>query len=114
MAQYLGKVKGSRGQGFQRIGNKATGLTTECNGWDIGVKVVAEYDELQERDVMRIYMTSGSGGRYKTIEIAKVEDMECGRIVSWYDRGNYLASKTDLPETPKATGDCIGVGIDAK
>ena len=68
MAQFRGTVQGSRSQ-TSRLGGKEKGLVTECNGWNIGVKCVARYNEEADRDEIMIYKTSGSGygGEFKHI-----------------------------------------------
>ena len=72
MAQYRGTVQGNRSM-TSRLGHKTTGLTTECNGWDIGVRCYAYYDEETGKDVIEITKTSGSGygGVRETIAIIK-------------------------------------------
>ena len=44
MAQFRGTVQGNRSE-TSRLGHKTSGLVTECNGWNIGVKCVARYNE---------------------------------------------------------------------
>ena len=68
MAQFRGTVQGNRSE-TSRLGHKTSGLVTECNGWNIGVKCVARYNEEADRDEIMIYKTSGSGygGEFKHI-----------------------------------------------
>ena len=68
MAQFRGTVQGNRSE-TSRLGHKTTGLTTECNGWNIGVKCIARYNEKAGVDEIMIYETSGSGygGEFKHI-----------------------------------------------
>ena len=68
MAQFIGRVQGNR-QEETRLGHKTSGLRTECNGYRIGVKCVARYNEEADRDEIMIYKTSGSGhgGEFKHI-----------------------------------------------
>ena len=60
MAQFRGTVQGNRSQ-TSRLGHKSSGLETECNGWNIGVRCVARYNKEADRDEIMIYKTSGSG-----------------------------------------------------
>ena len=60
MAQFIGRVQGNREE-ETRLGHKTSGLRTECNGYRIGVKCVARYNEEADRDEIMIYETSGSG-----------------------------------------------------
>ena len=68
MAQFRGTVQGNRSE-TSRLGHKTSGLVTECNGWNIGVKCVARYNKEADRDEIMIYKTSGSGygGEFKHI-----------------------------------------------
>ncbi len=58
MARFLGAVKGNKG-GVTRLGTPNSGMTTSCNGWNLGVDVIASVDE-KGRDVFHIYKTGGS------------------------------------------------------
>lgn len=59
MAQYRGTISGRRGEA-SRLGDKTSGLTTECNGWDIGTRCNIEYNEEKDRDEITLTLTSGS------------------------------------------------------
>lgn len=59
MAQYRGTISGRRGEA-SRLGDKRSGLTTECNGWSIGAQCSIEYNAEKDRDEIRITLTSGS------------------------------------------------------
>ena len=71
MAQFIGRVQGNREE-ETRLGHKTSGLRTECNGYKIGVKCVARYNEKAGRDEIEIYITNGSGygGLHKHIATA--------------------------------------------
>lgn len=69
MAQFRGTVKGNRTQA-SRLGYKTSGLTTECNGWNSGVKVVARDED--DNDLFDIYATGGSGNGQRNIWIGTV------------------------------------------
>ena len=73
MAQYRGTVKGGRSL-TSRLGHKTTGLITECNGWNIGVTCVANYDPKTDTDVIEVYKTSGSGYGGNYIKIAEIKE----------------------------------------
>ena len=60
MAQFIGRVQGNR-QETTKLGHKTSGLRTECNGYKIGVKCVARYNKITEKDEIAIYITNGSG-----------------------------------------------------
>ena len=59
MAQFRGTVHGNRSVA-SRLGHKSSGLTTECNGWNIGIECYAYYDDEKNRDVIKVYKTRGS------------------------------------------------------
>lgn len=73
MAQFRGTVQGNRGEA-SRLGNKSSGLTVTCNGWNMGVKVVATYDNETDTDVFKVYKTGGSHSP-NGVEVAKFEDL---------------------------------------
>ena len=73
MAQYRGTVEGGRSQA-SRLGHKTTGLTTRCNGWNIGVTCVAYYDKDSDTDLIDVYKTGGSSNGRPTTLIATVVD----------------------------------------
>jgi len=57
MAHFRGTVVGGRSEA-SRLGHKTTGLTTNCNTWNLGVKV--EADHIDGEDVFRVFRTGGS------------------------------------------------------
>ena len=71
MAQFIGRVQENK-QEITRLGHKTSGVRTECNGYRIGVKCVARYNEKAGRDEIEIYITNGSGygGLHKHIATA--------------------------------------------
>ena len=60
MARFIGEVRGNRGA-ITRLGSKSSGMNTECNGWNSGVKVTAIYNAEFDIDEFLIYATNGSG-----------------------------------------------------
>ena len=66
MAQFKGTVEGNRGEA-SRLGSKANGMVTTCNGWNMGVTVVATHDD--GVDTFEIWQTGGSnrGNRDKLL-----------------------------------------------
>jgi hypothetical protein len=59
MAQFIGYVKGSRGEA-SRLGSSASGIRAQAQGWNVGVLVDGHVFEGQ--DVFNLYATSGSSG----------------------------------------------------
>lgn len=60
MAHFRGTLSGSRGEA-SRLGNKNSGLMTECNGWNLGATSTIEYNEKKDRDEVSVSITRGSG-----------------------------------------------------
>ena len=58
MAHFRGIVKNDSGEA-SRLGNKKTGLTVTCDGWDDGIKVIAHVNK-DGQNVFRIYKTGGT------------------------------------------------------
>ena len=70
MAQFRATISGGRGE-VSRLGSKASGVLTEANGWNSGVKVVGYVDD-QGNDVFDIFATSGSSHINTRIFIGQV------------------------------------------
>jgi hypothetical protein len=60
MAHFIGYMEGSRGQ-VSRLGTKRSGMVTQVQGWNFGVKAAIYYNEKTDRDEVRIMLTHGSG-----------------------------------------------------
>ena len=73
MAQFRGTVQGNRSQS-SRLGHKTSGLTTECNGWNIGVRCYAYFDEETGKDTINVTVTGGSGGGRNCETIATITE----------------------------------------
>jgi hypothetical protein len=61
MAQYYANIQGNRGEAT-RMGTKSSGLHAHVRGWNIGVRVSVSWDEVNKKDIVTIYQTSGSNG----------------------------------------------------
>lgn len=85
MAQFRGTVQGNRG-GASRLGSKASGLRTTCNGWQSGVEVVASVNEETGQDEFVIWATGGSSPRFGAVRIGTVTtDADGNAVVSLSD-----------------------------
>ena len=60
MAQFRGVVSGARGEA-SRLGNKVSGLTVKCDGWEAGVRVIAYHHRDTGEDCFDVEITRGSG-----------------------------------------------------
>ena len=59
MSHFRGTVIGGRGE-TSRLGHKTTGLTTNCNTWDLGIKVDVRF--VNGQNIFKVYKTGGSNG----------------------------------------------------
>lgn len=57
MAQFYGTIQGNRSEA-SRLSTKASGLTAQVNGWDIGVRVEAGH--YNGEDQVSVIITGGS------------------------------------------------------
>ena len=80
MAQFMGKVRGSKG-GASRLGTKKSGLTVAANAWDVGVRVVARHEN--GGDCFDIFMTAGSNNPAGSgVHIGTVQETDGGTVFS--------------------------------
>lgn len=66
MARFIGTVQGNRKE-VSRCGTAKSGLTTICNGWDIGAR--CELQVINNVDQITIYLTSGSNQSTEAIRL---------------------------------------------
>lgn len=71
MAQFRATISGQRGSETSRIGNKTSGITTNTNGWNSGVRVVGGVNEDGD-DQFTIYATRGSSPHRESVYIGYV------------------------------------------
>ena len=73
MAQYRGTCLGNRTE-TSRLGHKSSGLVTTCNGWRVGVRCEAIFNEETQRDEIHVYSTGGSTGATRSKLITIIEE----------------------------------------
>ncbi len=61
MAHFYGEVFGARGSA-SRLGGKK-GMSAHVRGWDLGARIEIFFDEKKQKDIVRVYKTSGSNGQ---------------------------------------------------
>lgn len=88
MAHFRGTVQGSRGEA-SRLGGKESGLTTTCNGWDLGVTCDARHTDGKDRIRITITSGSGSGNVLGTMDVHRLYDE--GQLVVNLDPSLLLA-----------------------
>jgi len=64
MAQFIGSVKGHRGEA-SRLGGKESGIRTSAQGWNVGIDVRGSVNDKGE-DQFDVYLTSGSNGCHQS------------------------------------------------
>ncbi len=72
MAHFRGTVQGMKGEA-SRLGSVKSGLTTICQGWNLGIKVYAEVDSAGH-DQFTVYKTSGSNHSEPDTKIYSTKD----------------------------------------
>jgi hypothetical protein len=79
MAQFLGSVKGARGEAT-RLGHKSTGLRTTANGWNLGA--YASIVHVNGEDIVSVSITRGSNGGGNDLRLGsyKIVDNEIVKI----------------------------------
>ena len=74
MSQFYASVTGSRGSTVTKTGDKQTGIFAHIRGWNIGIKVDCTYDKETDKDIIRVYKTSGSQGAKRDKFIGEYTD----------------------------------------
>jgi hypothetical protein len=80
MARFRGTIKGpGAGASISRLGSKASGLITNANGWDVGVRVEARV--VAGKDTFDVHLTGGSNGGQRTVFLGTFDEGDLGRAV---------------------------------
>jgi hypothetical protein len=79
MAQYLAEISSRRGRAVHRLGDKSTGAAARCQGWELGVEIVASWED--GGDVFRVFRTGGSDNPDRRALIAVLRGVDCELIV---------------------------------
>ena len=77
MARFYADIQGNRGEGT-RCGTKKSGIGGHIRGRNIGCSVDILYDKDKEKDVMTVYLTSGSNGHTEKV-IGEFEEVGYGK-----------------------------------
>jgi hypothetical protein len=64
MAHFYGDLKG-RFKPATKCGSKQSGMTTHIRSWTMGIKTICEYDEINNRNVFKVFLTGGSNNTSK-------------------------------------------------
>lgn len=59
MAHFYASIQGNRGEAT-RMGSKGSGISGHIRGWNVGARVTCSHEN--DKDVVRIYKTTGSAG----------------------------------------------------
>lgn len=71
MSRFYGSMDGSAKTTATRRGTAASGIGAHIRGWNAGIRVSGSADG--DKDVFRVYMTSGSNGLFVDQFIGYVE-----------------------------------------
>lgn len=77
MSQFYGIVSGmARTQGTRR-GSITSGIETNANSWEIGIKARVYWNVEKKQEIAQVFLTSGSGGRRESKLLGEftVEDL---------------------------------------
>lgn len=61
MAQFRATIKGQRGEA-SRLGSKKSGIYSNLNAWNIGLRVYLTHNETTGKDEIDVTLTGGSNG----------------------------------------------------
>lgn len=77
MSQFYGIVSGMAKTEATRRGSITSGIETNANSWEIGIKARVLWDEENKREIARVFLTDGSGGRRESKLLGEftVEDL---------------------------------------
>lgn len=67
MARFYGSIRGNRGEAT-RMGSAKSGFFGSINGWNVGASVSLSDDK--GKDCVSVRITSGSNGRFSSIQLA--------------------------------------------
>lgn len=84
MARFRGTVQGSRGSGASRLGHD--GITTEANGWELGVQVKGSKVYGDKDDCFTVYATRGSNAHHERQRIAEVAGVDGQRRITLFGK----------------------------
>ena len=80
MAHFRGTITGSQDKEISRLGHKSTGLITEANGWDIGIRVEMSHNKETGYDEATVFLTSGSNHRESDKRIETFTHLDLGHL----------------------------------
>lgn len=100
MAHFIAGCQGNRGS-ETRLGSKESGARAYANGWNIGARVWASYDEDTKKDGMLVELNGGSnGGIYpcgfsfdrneSAFEITSMGDDFISMVKDYFKRNNIM------------------------
>jgi len=94
MSRFRATIKGSRGEA-SRLGTAESGITTETNGWNVGVRVDAHVNDAGQ-DLIEIYANGGSNGGTRQRAIALLRSSENSVDVMLLDEKGNIAKTFKL------------------
>ena len=64
MAHFYGEVGGRAKTRGSRCGTKSSGMVAHIRSWNKGIEIQCWYDDVNNRNVFRIYKTNGSNNSH--------------------------------------------------
>ncbi len=62
MSQFYASIQGNRGMAT-RQGTKKSGIEGHIRGWNVGARIVCEYNADTDKDTIYVFQTGGSNRR---------------------------------------------------
>jgi hypothetical protein len=72
MSHFYNSTTGARNTTSTKTGTKQSGMSSHTRGWNLGIEVIARYDEKTDTDRFYIYTTGGSNGSNQSQLIVEV------------------------------------------
>ena len=95
MSRFYAEIQGSRGKA-SRQGGISSGIWSHTRGWTSGVEVKCSVDD-NDKDVIEVYVTSGSGGYSSGRLLATIDDE--GKVVHYGQRCRTLVRQEENGHT---------------
>ena len=92
MARFRGTVHGGQGGEASRLGLRH--ITTDANGWHVGVNVDGGGDRVKtDDDHFTIYATGGSNESHGSLKIAEVAEIDGERRITLFDAEGHIVAQ---------------------
>lgn len=76
MSHFYGELRGKSRTPSTKCGSKDSGIYTHVRSWNKGVEVHCQYDNVNKKNIFKIYMTGGSSGLTDRTLITEFEELD--------------------------------------